>query len=326
MSKFVLDFEKPLAQLEEKLAEMRAYAQNGNGTNDELAKEINAMERKVEDLRASIYRNLTRWQRVQLARHPERPYTQDYVYMMFQDFIELRGDRAFGDDKAIIGGFAKLKDGKGFSQNVAVIGHQKGRDTKSNLYRNFGMANPEGYRKALRIMKLAEKFKKPVITFIDTPGAFPGIEAEERGQAEAIARNLFEMSKLETPIICVIIGEGASGGAIGIGVGDRILMLENAWYSVISPESCSSILWRSWSFKEQAAEALKLTAADLIQFGVIDRVIPEPIGGAHRNPEQTAQTLKAALIEELKPLLQKDRKALVEERIEKFGKMGVFVE
>lgn len=326
MSKFVLDFEKPLAQLEEKLAEMRAYAQNGNGTNDELAKEINAMERKVEDLRASIYRNLTRWQRVQLARHPERPYTQDYVYMMFQDFIELHGDRAYGDDKAIIGGFAKLKDGKDFSQSVAVIGHQKGRDTKSNLYRNFGMANPEGYRKALRIMKLAEKFKKPVITFIDTPGAFPGIEAEERGQAEAIARNLFEMSRLETPIICVIIGEGASGGAIGIGVGDRILMLENAWYSVISPESCSSILWRSWSFKEQAAEALKLTAADLIQFGIIDRVIPEPIGGAHRNPEQTAQTLKAALIEELKPLLRKDRKALVEERIEKFGKMGVFVE
>ncbi len=324
MSKIVLDFEKPLVQLEEKLAEMRAFAQNGNGrANTELANEISVMERKVEDLRASIYRNLTRWQRVQLARHPERPYTQDYIYMIFQDFMELHGDRAFGDDKAIIGGFAKLKDGHGFSQSVAVIGHQKGRDTKSNLYRNFGMANPEGYRKALRIMKLAEKFKKPVITFIDTPGAFPGIEAEERGQAEAIARNLFEMSKLETPIICVIIGEGASGGAIGIGVGDRILMLENAWYSVISPESCSSILWRSWSFKEQAAEALKLTAPDLIEFGIIDRIIPEPIGGAHRNPEQTARTLKDALIEELKPLLQKDRHALVEERIEKFGKMGV---
>jgi acetyl-CoA carboxylase carboxyl transferase subunit alpha len=246
--------------------------------------------------------------------------------MIFQDFLEVHGDRAYGDDKAIIGGFAKLKDGKGFSQSVAVIGHQKGRDTKSNLYRNFGMANPEGYRKALRIMKLAEKFKKPVITFIDTPGAFPGIEAEERGQAEAIARNLFEMSKLETPIICIIIGEGASGGAIGIGVGDKILMLENAWYSVISPESCSSILWRSWSFKEQAAEALKLTAQDLIEFDIIDRVIPEPIGGAHRNPEQTASTLKEALIEELKPLLQKDRQTLVEERIEKFAKMGVVVE
>jgi acetyl-CoA carboxylase carboxyl transferase subunit alpha len=294
--------------------------------NTELAHEISLMERKVEDLRASIYRNLTRWQRVQLARHPERPYTQDYIYMIFQDFLEVHGDRAYGDDKAIIGGFAKLKDGKGFSQSVAVIGHQKGRDTKSNLYRNFGMANPEGYRKALRIMKLAEKFKKPVITFIDTPGAFPGIEAEERGQAEAIARNLFEMSKLETPIICVIIGEGASGGAIGIGVGDKILMLENAWYSVISPESCSSILWRSWSFKEQAAEALKLTAQDLIEFDIIDRVIPEPIGGAHRNPEQTASTLKEALIEELKPLLQKDRQTLVEERIEKFAKMGVVVE
>jgi len=327
MSKIVLDFEKPLVQLEEKLAEMRAFAQNGNGqVNTELAHEISVMERKVEDLRASIYRNLTRWQRVQLARHPERPYTQDYIYMIFQDFMEVHGDRAFGDDKAIIGGFAKLKDGHGFSQSVAVIGHQKGRDTKSNLYRNFGMANPEGYRKALRIMKLAEKFRKPVITFIDTPGAFPGIEAEERGQAEAIARNLFEMSKLETPIICVIIGEGASGGAIGIGVGDRILMLENAWYSVISPESCSSILWRSWSFKEQAAEALKLTAPDLIEFGIIDRIIPEPIGGAHRNPEQTARTLKDALIEELKPLLQKDRQILVEERIEKFGKMGVVLE
>jgi acetyl-CoA carboxylase carboxyl transferase subunit alpha len=327
MSKIVLDFEKPLVQLEEKLAEMRAFAQNGNGqVNTELAHEISVMERKVEDLRASIYRNLTRWQRVQLARHPERPYTQDYIYMIFQDFMELHGDRAFGDDKAIIGGFAKLKDANGFSQSVAVIGHQKGRDTKSNLYRNFGMANPEGYRKALRIMKLAEKFRKPVITFIDTPGAFPGIEAEERGQAEAIARNLFEMSKLETPIICVIIGEGASGGAIGIGVGDRILMLENAWYSVISPESCSSILWRSWSFKEQAAEALKLTAPDLIEFGIIDRIIPEPIGGAHRNPEQTARMLKDALIEELKPLLQKDRQILVEERIEKFGKMGVVLE
>ncbi len=324
MSKVVLDFEKPLVQLEEKLAEMRAFAQNNNGrTNTELANEIAVMERKVEDLRASIYRNLTRWQRVQLARHPERPYTLDYIYMIFQDFMELHGDRAFGDDKAIIAGFAKLKDSSGFSQSVAIVGHQKGRDTKSNLYRNFGMANPEGYRKALRIMKLAEKFKKPVITFIDTPGAFPGIEAEERGQAEAIARNLFEMSKLETPIICIIIGEGASGGAIGIGVGDKILMLENAWYSVISPESCSSILWRSWSFKEQAAEALKLTAPDLIEFGIIDRIIPEPIGGAHRNPEQTAKTLKEAIIEELKPLLQKNRQTLVEERIEKFGKMGV---
>jgi acetyl-CoA carboxylase carboxyl transferase subunit alpha len=327
MSKIVLDFEKPLVQLEEKLSEMRAFAQNGNGrANTELATEISIMERKVEDFRASIYRNLTRWQRVQLARHPERPYTQDYIYMIFQDFMELHGDRAFGDDKAIIGGFAKLKNANGFSQSVAIIGHQKGRDTKSNLYRNFGMANPEGYRKALRLMKLAEKFKKPVITFIDTPGAFPGIEAEERGQAEAIARNLFEMSKLETPIICVIIGEGASGGAIGIGVGDKILMLENAWYSVISPESCSSILWRSWSFKEQAAEALKLTAPDLIQHGIIDQIIPEPVGGAHRNPEQTAQTLKQALIDALLPLLEKNRQTLVDERIEKFAKMGVVSE
>jgi acetyl-CoA carboxylase carboxyl transferase subunit alpha len=326
MSKVILEFEKPLVQLEEKLAEMRAVAQNGNGmikANPELAREISVMEEKVEDLRASIYRNLTRWQRVQLARHPERPYTMDYIAMMTQDFIEISGDRTFGDDKAIVGGFAKISDADGFAQSVVVIGHQKGRDTKSNLYRNFGMANPEGYRKALRLMKLAEKFKKPVITFIDTPGAFPGIEAEERGQAEAIARNLFEMAKLETPIICVIIGEGASGGAIGLGVGDKILMLENAWYSVISPESCSSILWRSWSFKEQAAEALKLTAPDLIQFGIIDRIIPEPVGGAHRFPEDVARTLKAALIEELKPLLKKEKHVLVEERIEKFAKIGV---
>jgi acetyl-CoA carboxylase carboxyl transferase subunit alpha len=327
MSKVVLDFEKPLVQLEEKLSEMREFARK-NGSqkaHDELSHEIGAMEHKVEDLRASIYRNLTRWQRVQLARHPERPYTLDYISMMTEDFLELHGDRNFGDDKAIIGGFAKLTDGKDFSESVMIIGHQKGRDTKSNLYRNFGMAQPEGYRKALRLMKLAEKFKKPVITLIDTPGAFPGIEAEERGQAEAIAKNLFEMAKLETPIICVIIGEGASGGAIGIGVGDRILMLENSWYSVISPESCSSILWRSWSFKEQAAEALKLTAPDLIQHGIIDRIIIEPIGGAHRSPETIAQTLKSALIEELSLLLAKDKDERVDERIEKFAKMGTVI-
>ncbi|MCS7014071.1 MAG: acetyl-CoA carboxylase carboxyltransferase subunit alpha [Chloroherpetonaceae bacterium] len=330
MSKVVLDFEKPIVELENKLNEMRQFAlQNGNGkdaASEELARDIEQLEAKVQDLRVSIYRNLTRWQRVQLARHPERPYTLDYISMMTQDFIELSGDRAFGDDKAIVGGFARLTDENGFSQSIVILGHQKGRDTKSNLYRNFGMANPEGYRKALRLMRLAEKFRKPVITLIDTPGAFPGIEAEERGQAEAIARNLFEMARLKTPIIAVIIGEGASGGAIGIGVGDRVLMLENAWYSVISPESCSSILWRSWNFKEQAAEALKPTANDLLELGIIDRVVPEPIGGAHRDPEQTARTLKAILIEELKPLLHKSPEELVEERIEKYARMGVWRE
>ncbi|MFN3427668.1 MAG: acetyl-CoA carboxylase carboxyltransferase subunit alpha [Candidatus Thermochlorobacter sp.] len=328
MAKVILDFEKPIAELETKLNEMRQFAlQNGNGRTEELAREIEQLEAKVQDLRISVYKNLTRWQRVQLARHPERPYTLDYIYMMTQDFMELSGDRAFGDDKAIVGGLARMvDDDHHFSQTVMIIGHQKGRDTKSNIFRNFGMANPEGYRKALRLMKLAEKFKKPVITLIDTPGAFPGIEAEERGQAEAIARNLFEMARLRTPIIAVIIGEGASGGAIGIGVGNRVLMLENAWYSVISPESCSSILWRSWSFKEQAAEALKLTAADLIEYGIIDRIVPEPIGGAHHNPEQVAATLKRILIQELQELMKKSPEQLVDERIEKFSKMGVWRE
>lgn len=332
MAKVILDFERPLVELEEKLDEMRRYVvengkDNSSALSIELSREINLLERKVDDLKLQIYRNLTRWQRVQLARHPERPYTFDYIYMMMQDFVELSGDRLFGDDKAIVGGFARLADEKkGFSQSVMVIGHQKGRDTKSNLYRNFGMAQPEGYRKALRLMKLAEKFNKPVITFIDTPGAYPGIEAEERGQAEAIAKNLFEMARLRVPVICVIIGEGASGGAIGIGVGNRMLMFENAWYSVISPESCSSILWRSWNYKEQAAEALKLTAADLVEQKIIDRIIPEPIGGAHRDPEHSAATLKSILIDELSGLISKTPEALAEDRIEKFSKMGSWVE
>jgi acetyl-CoA carboxylase carboxyl transferase subunit alpha len=330
--KIVLDFEKPLYELEEKLNEMRVYLKSGEVEAQGegragLSREIEALEAKVESLRKTIYRNLTRWQKVQLARHPERPYTLDYIYMMTKDFVELSGDRHFGDDKAIIGGFARIEDETaGFSQSVMVIGHQKGRDTRSNLYRNFGMAQPEGYRKALRLMKLAEKFRKPVITLIDTPGAFPGIEAEERGQAEAIARNLYEMAGLKVPVICVIIGEGASGGAIGIGVGDRILMAENAWYSVISPESCSSILWRSWNFKEQAAEALKLTAEDLFTQGIIDRIITEPLGGAHHDPEAMASTLKAILIEELQGLLKKDARTLVDERIAKFSDMGVWQE
>jgi len=331
-TKVILDFEKPLFELEAKLAEMRqclrvSTREQSPSETEVLNHEIEALELKVDALRRSIYKNLTRWQKVQLARHPERPFTLDYIYMMTRDFVELAGDRHFGDDKAIVGGFACLEESSsGFSQPVMIIGHQKGRDTKSNLYRNFGMPQPEGYRKALRLMKLAEKFRKPVITLIDTPGAFPGLEAEERGQAEAIARNLFEMAQLTVPVICVIIGEGASGGAIGIGVGDRILMAENSWYSVISPESCSSILWRSWNYKEQAAEALQLTAEDLLAQGIIDRIIPEPLGGAHTDPETMAATLKSILIEELKTLLLKTPEELVHQRVEKFSGMGVWNE
>ncbi|MFZ4524447.1 MAG: acetyl-CoA carboxylase carboxyltransferase subunit alpha [Chlorobium sp.] len=332
VTKVVLDFEKPLFELEAKLNEMRQCLRSSTREQtqseiDLLYNGIEVLELKVDALRRSIYKNLTRWQKVQLARHPARPYTLDYIYMMTTGFAELAGDRHFSDDKAIVGGFARIEErASGFSQPVMIIGHQKGRDTKSNLYRNFGMAQPEGYRKALRLMKLAEKFRKPVITLIDTPGAFPGIEAEERGQAEAIAHNLFEMAKLTVPVICVIIGEGASGGAIGIGVGDRILMAENSWYSVISPESCSSILWRSWNYKEQAAEALQLTAEDLLGQGIIDRIIPEPLGGAHTDPDAMARTLKSMLIEELKLLQLKEPGDLVHDRIEKFSAMGVWKE
>lgn len=316
MAKAILEFEKPIIELEEKISEMKKLSDDFN-----LGSEIKALEEKVQQLKENIYKNLTRWQRVQLARHPERPYTLDYIYLMTKDFVELHGDRYFKDDKAIVGGFAKIDEFK-----VMIIGQQKGRDTKSNVYRNFGMANPEGYRKALRLMKLAEKFNKPVITLIDTPGAYPGLEAEERGQAEAIAKNLFEMSKLKVPIIVVIIGEGASGGALGIGVGDRILMLENTWYSVISPESCSSILWRSWDYKEQAAEALKLTANDLLEMKVIDRIVPEPLGGAHKNHEEAASKLKTILKEELKELIKIKPEKIVEMRIEKFASMGAYTE
>jgi len=316
MAKTVLDFEKPIVELEAKLEEMRKFSDDLD-----IDKEIVKIEEKVKKLKEGIYRELTRWQRVQLARHPDRPYTLDYINLMTTNFIELHGDRHFKDDKAIVGGFANLDEYK-----VLIIGHQKGRDTKSNLYRNFGMPNPEGYRKALRLMKLAEKFNKPVITMLDTPGAFPGLEAEERGQAEAIARNLFEMSKLKVPIIVVIIGEGASGGALGLGVGDRILMLENCWYSVISPESCSSILWRSWDYKEQAAEALKLTAPDLLKQKIIDRIIPEPLGGAHKDHQEAAKMLKGVLKEEISNLLKIKPEKLVENRLEKFGSMGEFVE
>jgi acetyl-CoA carboxylase carboxyl transferase subunit alpha len=314
MPKVTLEFEKPIYELEQKIEEMRKYADNPG-----IAAEIEKIEKRANQLQRSIFSGLTRWQKVQLARHPDRPYTLDYITLMTTDFIELHGDRTFRDDKAIVGGFAKLD-----SYSVMIIGHQKGRDTKSNLYRNFGMPNPEGYRKALRLMKLAEKFKKPVITLLDTPGAFPGLEAEERGQAEAIARNLYEMSHLRVPIVVVIIGEGASGGALGIGVGDRILMLENAWYSVISPESCSSILWRSWDYKEQAAEALQLTAPDLKKQGIIDEIVPEPLGGAHRDHAKAAEILKTQLLSELKHLSKIKIDKLIEKRIEKFSKMGEY--
>jgi acetyl-CoA carboxylase carboxyl transferase subunit alpha len=316
MAKNILDFEKPIVELEAKLEEMRKFS----GELD-IEKEIRKIEDKVKHLKETLYKDLTRWQRVQLARHPDRPFTLDYIYEMTDNFIELHGDRSYKDDKAIVGGLAQLDEYK-----IVIVGHQKGRDTKSNLYRNFGMPNPEGYRKALRLMKLAEKFNKPVVTLIDTPGAYPGLEAEERGQAEAIAKNLFEMSKLRVPIVVVIIGEGASGGALGIGLGDRILMLENCWYSVISPESCSSILWRSWDYKEQAAEALKLTAPDLLEQGLIDRIIPEPLGGAHKDHKEAASILKNALKEELSQLVKIKPEKLVEARREKFDKMGEYVE
>src|SRR4030066_1556578 len=316
MGKTILDFEKPVFELEQKLEEMKK-------SSDRLGieKEIARIETKVGQLKEELYKDLSRWQRVQLARHPDRPYTLDYINLMTTNFIELHGDRHYRDDKAIVGGFARLDEYK-----VMIIGHQKGRDTKSNLYRNFGMPNPEGYRKALRLMKLAEKFNKPVITMLDTPGAFPGLEAEERGQAEAIARNLFEMRKLKVQIFVVIFVEGGGGGALGLGVGDRVLMLENCWYSVISPESCSSILWRSWDYKEQAAEALKLTATDLLEQKIIDRIIPEPLGGAHKDHQEAAKMLKGVLKEEISNLLKIKPEKLVENRLEKFGSMGEFIE
>jgi acetyl-CoA carboxylase carboxyl transferase subunit alpha len=316
MAKVILDFEKPIYDLEDKINEMKEL-----GKSVDLSFEIKNLRKKVDNLKKDIYKDLTRWQRVQIARHPERPFTLDYIQNVFSDFVELHGDRKFKDDPAIIGGMAKLGE-----ESVLVIGHQKGRDTKENLYRNFGMSNPEGYRKAHRLMKMAETFNKPIITLLDTPGAFPGLEAEERGQAEAIADNLLLMSGLKVPIIVVIIGEGASGGAIGIGVGDRILMLENSWYSVISPESCSSILWRSWEHKEEAAEALKLTAEDLKEHTIIDEIIKEPIGGAHREPEQMYQLLKDVLLKEVKNLKKIKGEKLIKSRREKFYKMGVFDE
>jgi len=312
----ILEFEKPIIELEKKIEEMKALSD----TLD-IQPQIEDLELQIEGLRSEIYRNLTRWQRVQIARHPDRPYTLDYITHCFEDFVELHGDRAYRDDPAIVGGLATLQ-----GRHVMVIGHQKGRDTKTNLYRNFGMPNPEGYRKAFRLFQTAEKFGLPVICFLDTPGAFPGLEAEERGQAEAIAKNLLLMSQLKTPIVIMVIGEGASGGALGIGIGNRILMLENAWYSVIAPESCSSILWRSWDYKEQAAEALRLGATDLIKVNVIDRIVPEPVGGAHRYPETMFQTVIETLTEELDALTKLTTRQLVDERRAKFYNMGVWTE
>jgi len=311
-----LDFEKPIADLYEQIEKLKSVAEN---KDIDVSSHIVQLEEKIDSTRKRLYQDLSGWQRVQLSRHPERPYTLNYIHRICDEFTELHGDRAFGDDKAMVGGWGKI-DG----ESVMFIGQQKGHNAKTRQYRNFGMANPEGYRKALRLMKMAERFDKPIVCFIDTPGAYPGIEAEERGQAEAIARNLFEMAKLKVPIICVIIGEGASGGALGIGLGDRILMLENTWYSVISPESCSSILWRSWDFKEVAAEQLKLTATDMKGFGIVDEIIKEPEGGAHLDVEWMAQNIKTYLIKNLKELSGISAEERVVQRIDKYAAIGEY--
>ena len=310
-----LDFEKPIIDLESKLLQMKEIAAK-NGKN--LDSEALLLEEKITELKKEIFKNLTRWQKVQLSRHPKRPYFLDYIYKISTEFIELHGDRVARDDKAMVGGIAEI-DGK----SIVLIGQQKGRNTKDRQFRNFGMANPEGYRKALRIMKIAEKFNKPIVTLIDTPGAYPGLEAEERGQAEAIARNIKEMAMLKVPVICIVIGEGASGGALGIGLGDKVFMMEYTWYSVISPESCSSILWRSWDYKEQAAEALKLTSGDLQKMNLIDGVIKEPLGGAHNDVDFAANKLKKLILNEIKELEKIDPEKRIMNRIEKFSSMGV---
>ncbi|WP_173962804.1 acetyl-CoA carboxylase carboxyltransferase subunit alpha [Chitinophaga solisilvae] len=313
-----LDFEKPIADLYEQLEKLK---ENGAKSGVDVSATVNEYEQKIVDTRKNIYDHLTAWQRVQLSRHPDRPYTLAYIEKMCTNFVELHGDRNVKDDKAMVGGFADL-DG----ETVMFIGQQKGINTKMRQLRNFGMANPEGYRKALRLMKLAERFNKPIVTLIDTPGAYPGLEAEERGQAEAIARNLFEMVKLRVPVICIIIGEGASGGALGIGIGDRVLMLENSWYTVISPENCSTILWRSWNFKEKAAEELKLTSDYMSQFGLVDGLVKEPLGGAHVNPDEMADILKKRIKETLAELRKIDPDSRIEQRIEKFSRMGFYEE
>ena len=311
-----LDFEAPIAELREQLDKLLQVQEKSKVPMDD---KIHKIEEKIKEKQKEVYANLTGWQKVQLSRHPDRPYSLFYIESLCDNFIELHGDRNFKDDKAIVGGLGSI-DG----QTMMLIGHQKGINTKMRKYRNFGMANPEGYRKALRLMKLAEKFNKPIVTLIDTPGAYPGLEAEERGQAEAIARNIFEMVRLKVPVVCFIIGEGASGGALGIGVGDKIIMFENTWYSVISPESCSSILWRSWDYKEQAAEALKLTATDMHKFKIVDSVMKEPLGGAHSNPDETAKSLKRKVLKTIAELSKMTSEERIAARIEKYSSIGFY--
>ncbi len=313
----MLDFEKPIIELEEEIKRLKSISASAEPSLRDIEPEIDKLERKLKQTTKKIFANLTPWQRAQVARHPQRPHTSDYINLLFTDFIELHGDRKFGDDAAIITGLAKLKE-----KRLVLIGHQKGKDTKENLRYNFGCANPEGYRKALRIMKLAERFELPIVVFIDTPGAFPGIEAEERGQAEAIANNLREMFNIAVPILIFIIGEGGSGGALGIGIGDKIAILENAYYSVISPEGCAAILWRDRAKADQAADALKFTAKDLLDLGVVDEIIPEPIGGAHRNSEEISVRIGKKINRYLNELSPLPKDELLQKRYNKFRKMG----
>ena len=313
-----LEFEKPILELERKIEELKKFT---SSEKIDFHSEIDRLQQKLGRLKAEIFENLTPWQRVQIARHPQRPYTLDYIGMIMHDFIEIHGDRAFSDDKAIVCGLARIDEKK-----IFVIGHQKGRDTNENLKRNFGSANPEGYRKAMRLMKLAEKFKIPIVTFIDTPGAYPGIGAEERGQAEAIAYNLREMAAIKVPIIIFVIGEGGSGGALGIGVGDRVCVLENSYYSVISPEGCAAILWKDRAMSGEAAKALKLTAQDLLGFGIIDKIVPEPLGGAHHDPQVTADNIKKIILDSLAEFSSVPENIMVDERYKKFRKIGKFLD
>jgi len=316
MAKTVLEFEKPIHDLEQKIIEMEIMS---NDTNVDMKKEIKKLRKKLVEQSKKINKSLTRWQRVELARHADRPHALDLIEGMCDSWVELHGDRLFGDDKAMVAGIARLGD-----QRVVLIAQQKGRTIKDNLYRNFGMPYPEGYRKALRLMKLAEKYDLPVVTLVDTIGAYPGIEAEERGQAEAIARNLFEMSRLRVPIIVIVIGEGASGGALGIGVGDRLIMLENTWYSVISPEGCASILYRDATQKKKAAEAMRVTAADLLEMGIADRIVAEPLGGAHRDYKRTAQIVKGVILEEVEALSKIATREMLERRVAKIESIGAW--
>ncbi len=313
-----LDFERPITELEKKISDMKDFSV---GESVELSGEIASLQKKLEKLRGDVYSKLTRWQKVQIARHPMRPYAMDYIRLLSEGFLELHGDRGYGDDKALVGGFARIG-----GKSLMIIGQQKGRDTKEKLIHNFGMMHPEGYRKALRLFYMAQKFKTPILILIDTPGAYPGIEAEERGQAEAIARNIREMAVLEVPIVVVIIGEGASGGALGIGLGDRIIMLEYSWYSVISPEGCAAILWRDAAKAPDAAEALKVTSQDVLELGIIDQIIPEPSGGAHNDPEKTAESMKIEILKSINELEKLSTEQLIEQRIKKYRIMGVFDE